>query len=351
MLRMGRRDRDRLTALWLFFVAFLVFAMVVVGGATRLTGSGLSITEWKPILGAIPPMTASDWAAAFEKYRAIPQYQHVNAGMTLQEFKGIFWWEWAHRFLGRFIGLAFGLPFLVLVLMKRIPGRLIGRCLVLLGLGALQGLIGWWMVASGLVERVDVAPERLAIHLGLALLIFMMLVWTGLEAWNGPAPERPATGWSRAAWALLIGVFLQCLLGALVAGGKAGFVYTDWPLMNGQLLAPVNASLGLLAVLHDQALTQFNHRLGAYALLLGALAYAVMAQRRGRLRGPTLTASRTVLGLVVLQALLGIATLMHAVPLALGVAHQAMAVIVLLSATINLWLVLRMPFGLRRGSF
>lgn len=347
MLRRERRDRDQLTALWLFGLAVLVFAMVVVGGATRLTGSGLSITEWKPILGAIPPLTEADWRDAFEKYQAIPQYQQINAGMSLEAFKGIFWWEWAHRFLGRFIGLAFALPFVVLLVLRRIPRRLIVRCLILLGLGGLQGLIGWWMVASGLSERVDVAPERLAVHLGLALLIFVGLIWTALEAWAGPAQPSPQSkGWSRAALAVLIAVFVQCLLGALVAGGKAGFIYTDWPLMNGQVLAPVNGSMGLLAVLHDQALTQFNHRLGGYALFVGTLVYAVMAWRSAFTDWP-LQMSRILIGAVVLQAVLGIVTLVHAVPLALGVAHQAGAVVVLLLATANLWLVRRASPGRR----
>lgn len=187
-------DQNRAVAIWLFACAVLVFAMVVVGGVTRLTGSGLSITEWKPIMGALPPMNAADWNAAFEKYRTIPQYAQVNAGMSLAEFQGIFWWEWAHRLLGRLIGAAFALPFAVFLILRQMPRRLVVRCAVLLALGGLQGLIGWWMVSSGLSERVDVAPERLAVHLGLALLIFMGLIWTGLEAWNGESHSRlPST--------------------------------------------------------------------------------------------------------------------------------------------------------------
>src|SRR5690606_35849470 len=158
-------DRSTPVAIWLFAVAFLVFAMVVVGGITRLTGSGLSITEWKPILGAVPPLNEADWERAFAMYREIPQYAEVNAGMTLEEFKGIYWWEWVHRQLGRLIGLAFALPFFLFLVFRQLPRRLVWRCAVLLGLGALQGLIGWWMVSSGLVDRVDVAPERLTVHL------------------------------------------------------------------------------------------------------------------------------------------------------------------------------------------
>ncbi len=340
MKRLFGGDESRATAIWLWAVAALVFAMVVVGGVTRLTGSGLSITEWKPIMGALPPMNAADWAEAFEKYRAIPQYQQVNAGMTLGEFKGIFWWEWAHRFLGRLIGVAFAVPFAILLLMRRIPRRLIGRCVALLALGGLQGLIGWWMVSSGLSERVDVAPERLTVHLGLALLIFGGLIWTGLEAWNGEETSRSPSGWSWGAGLLLAAVFVQCLLGGLVAGAKAGFVYTDWPLMNGAFFPPVEWGAGALAFLHDQALVQFNHRIGAYVLLLAGTAYAVQAWRWRLAEG--LGASAFVLaGALWLQAVLGVVTLIHAVPLWLGALHQAGAALVLAAATVNLWLVRR----------
>lgn len=333
-------DQSRAVAIWLFVCAALVFAMVVVGGVTRLTGSGLSITEWKPIMGALPPMNSADWAEAFEKYRAIPQYAQVNAGMSLAEFQGIFWWEWAHRLLGRLIGAAFALPFLVFIVLRGIPRRLIVRCAVLLGLGGLQGLIGWWMVSSGLSERVDVAPERLTVHLGLALAIFMGLIWTGLEAWHGEDHSRPPAGWSRAAAVLLGAVFFQCLLGGLVAGAKAGFVYTDWPLMNGQILAPVAWDKGALAFLHDQALVQFNHRLWAYGLLVGGTAYAVQAWR-WRLAEGLGAAAYTVAGALWLQAILGVITLINAVPLWLGALHQAGAALVLVAGTVNLWLVRR----------
>jgi len=333
-------DQNRPVAIWLFVSAALVFAMVVVGGVTRLTGSGLSITEWQPIMGALPPMNADDWNEAFEKYRAIPQYAQVNAGMSLAEFQGIFWWEWAHRLLGRLIGAAFALPFAVFLILRRMPRRLIVRCLVLLALGGLQGLIGWWMVSSGLSERVDVAPERLAVHLGLALLIFMGLIWTGLEAWNGESHSRSPVGWSRGAALLLAAIFVQCLLGGLVAGAKAGFVYTDWPLMNGAILAPVDWSGGGLAFLHDQALVQFNHRIWAYALLIGGTVYAVQAWR-WRLAEGLGAAAFAVAAALWLQALLGIATLMNATPLWLGALHQAGAALVLAAATVNLWLVRR----------
>ena len=340
MKRLGGGDQSRSVAIWLWAVAALVFVMVVVGGVTRLTGSGLSITEWKPIMGALPPMNHAQWMDAFEKYKAIPQYQQINAGMSLAEFQGIFFWEWLHRLLGRLIGVAFAVPFAVLLLMRKVQRRLISRCVVLLGLGGLQGLIGWWMVTSGLTERVHVAPERLAPHLGLALIIFMGLIWTGLEAWNGEERSRSPGGWSRGAAILLGAVFIQCLLGGLVAGAKAGFVYTDWPLMNGAVFPPVEWGKGALAFLHDQALVQFNHRIWAYGLLIGGTVYAVQAWRWRLAEG--LGASGFVVAAALwLQALLGVVTLMHAVPLWLGALHQAGAALVLATATVNLWLVRR----------
>jgi len=340
MNRFGPSDQSRPVAIWLFAVAAMVFAMVVIGGITRLTGSGLSITEWKPIMGALPPLNAADWNEAFEKYRQIPQYERVNAGMSLGDFKFIFFWEWAHRLFGRLIGVAFAVPFVVLLVLKRIPRRLIARCAVLLALGGLQGLIGWWMVSSGLSERVDVAPERLTIHLGLAFLIFAGLIWTGLEAWSGAEHSRSPAGWSRGAAILMTVVFVQCLLGGLVAGAKAGMIYTDWPLMGGQLFPPADWETGAIAFLHDRALVQFNHRIGGYVLLILATVYAVQAWR-WRLAEGLGAVAYALAGAIWLQAVLGIATLMHAVPLGLGVIHQAGAAIVLGLATANLWLVRR----------
>lgn len=340
MKRFGNQDQSRAVALWLFFSAAMVFAMVVIGGVTRLTGSGLSITEWKPIMGAIPPLNAAEWAEAFDKYKAIPQYAQVNAGMSLGEFQGIFWWEWLHRLFGRLIGVVFAVPFVIFLVMRRMPQRLIGRCLILLALGGLQGLIGWWMVSSGLSERVDVAPERLATHLGLAFLIFAGLIWTGLEAWSGSDHSRSPRGWTWGAGLLLVGVFLQCLLGGLVAGAKAGFVFTDWPMMNGAVFPPVEWSMGGLAFLHDHGLVQFNHRIGAYLLLAGGTAYAIHAWRWRLAEGLGLSAF-VLAGALWLQAGLGVVTLMHAVPITLGALHQAVAALVLGAATVNLWLVRR----------
>jgi cytochrome c oxidase assembly protein subunit 15 len=351
MNRFGKVEQSRVVAVWLFFTAAMVFAMVVIGGITRLTGSGLSITEWQPIMGALPPLNEADWNEAFEKYKAIPQYALVNAGMSLDAFKYIFWWEWFHRLFGRLIGVIFALPFFAFLAFRllpersflgrfALPSRLIWRCALLLVMGGMQGVIGWWMVSSGLSERVDVAPERLTVHLGLALLIFAGLIWTGLEAWNGPEASRSPAGWSRGAAVLLGAVFVQCLLGGLVAGAKAGFIYTDWPLMNGAVLAPVDWGQGALAFLHDPALVQFNHRIWGYLLVLGGTVYAVQAWRWKLAEGLGLAAIVVAVALW-LQAVMGVVTLVNVVPIWLGGLHQAGAALVLALATANLWLVRR----------
>jgi len=334
------QDRSRPTAIWLGLVALLVLAMVVVGGITRLTESGLSITEWAPVTGALPPLSDAEWARQFEAYRQTTQYAQLNAGMSLEAFKGIFWWEWAHRLLGRLIGLAFALPFVVLLLLGQIPSRLIWRCWVLLGLGGLQGVVGWWMVVSGLAGRVEVAPERLTVHLGLALVIFVGLVWTALEAWAGENHHRAPTGWSRGAAALLGLVFVQCLLGGLVAGNDAGRVFTDWPMFEGRWWPPVDGSLGALAFLHDQGLVQAIHRLGGYAVFLAVLTFVIQA-RRWRLAEGVPSAAQTLFVAVLIQALLGIATLVTALNPWLAGLHQAGGVAVLGLATWLLWCVRR----------
>ena len=327
--------------MWLFAVAALVLAMVVVGGATRLTGSGLSITEWKPVAGALPPMSADDWAQEFARYREIPQYQQVNKGMTLEAFKTIYWWEWSHRLLGRLVGAAFALPFAYFLVRRELPRRLIGRCVGLFLLGGLQGLVGWWMVASGLSERVTVAPERLAIHLGLAFALLGALVWTALDAWSGAPRQTVPSPWNRGAWGLIGLIFLQILLGALVAGNDAGLVYNDWPLMNGALFPQDYGGQGLWGTLaHSQAAVQFNHRMVAYLLTVVGLVTAWVALRSPLPDGAKVLA--LVLGAAILsQAVLGVATLMLAVPIALGMAHQIVAAVVLGLAVAFAWRVRR----------
>ena len=335
------RERSTTVAAWLFVTALLVFAMVVVGGATRLTGSGLSITQWRPITGALPPLSQAAWQAEFDRYRRIPQYMLINRGMTLEQFKFIYDWEWSHRLLGRLLGLVVFVPMAFFIFSKRMPRRLIWRCWVLLALGGLQGLVGWWMVASGLSERVAVAPERLATHLGLALIVYGFAVWTGLEAWAGRAHRSDmflAAGWRFWSLALLALVFIQILMGALVAGDRAGLVYTDWPLMNGRLFPADYGRGGLVETLfHSQAAVQFDHRVGAYLLFVASIAFAVAAAATYRMSGALKRHAALLAVGVTLQAALGIVTLRYAAPLSLSLAHQALAVLVLTIALSLVW--------------
>lgn len=335
-------ERSPTVALWLYAVAALVVALVVVGGATRLTGSGLSITEWKPLRGAVPPISAADWAAEFRNYQRIPQYLQVNRGMSLGDFKVLFWWEWTHRLLARATGLVFALPFAVFLLTRRIPKRLIWRCGIILALGGLQGLVGWWMVASGLAGRVSVAPERLAVHLGLALLLYVACVWTGLEGWfgRGRIAYEPDRKWGWGAPALAALTYVQCLMGALVSGNRAGLIDGDWPLMGGRLFPEgyVAEGRGLGAsLLHSLPAVQFNHRLVAYALLLAALGFAVVTGRNRFMAAPVRGLGWVFFGVVCAQATLGVLTLWAGDPLWMGLLHQLGAVVVLTTALVLAW--------------
>ncbi len=325
---------------WLLTVAAAIFAMIVVGGATRLTDSGLSITEWQPILGAIPPLSAGDWQEAFDKYRQIPEYQLVNKGMSLEAFKVIYWWEWAHRFLGRAVGLIFLAPFLYFwvrgTFARGVPLKL-GALFVL---GGAQGVLGWWMVKSGLVDRVDVSQYRLAAHLGLAFLLFGLTLWFALrlrpEGGRVGLDIRPRLSHAPfARWAvILIGLlYVQVLLGAFVAGLDAGKGYNTWPLMDGRI---VPGGLGVMspwyANLFENALTvQFNHRMAAYLLTGLVIAYAVAVCRSASPAAVKTGAGVLVAG-VVAQAALGVWTLLEAVPIGLGVAHQGGAALLLAAA-------------------
>jgi cytochrome c oxidase assembly protein subunit 15 len=337
-------DADRNVArvrTWLYVVAALVFLMVSIGGATRLTGSGLSITEWQPIMGTVPPLTEADWQQAFAKYREIPQYHHVNRGMSLEAFKFIYWWEWTHRFLGRLIGVAFLAPFLLFLVAGHIPRALTGGLVGLFALGALQGAVGWYMVSSGLAARIDVSQYRLALHLGLAILILGALLWVALSL--GETSERPAAPWSaqaHAAGAILALLFLQILLGGLVAGLKAGAGYNTWPLMDGRLIPD---GLGVMQPwylnLFENAMTvQFNHRVVAY-VLTAAVVWHAWSLRRETRGG---TSAAVLAGAVLAQAVAGIWTLLAQVPIALGLAHQAGAAAVFAVAVWHLH-VLRQP--------
>jgi cytochrome c oxidase assembly protein subunit 15 len=329
--------RHRAIRLWLYAVAVLIFCMVLVGGATRLTESGLSIVEWKPVTGALPPMGEGAWQAEFDKYKTIPQFQHRNSGMTLAEFKTIFWWEWAHRLMGRLIGAAFLLPFLWFLAKGWIGPGLRGRLWVIFGLGALQGAIGWWMVASGLTERVEVSQYRLATHLVLACVIFAATLWTAARLHMRAAVEVPQRI-RVSAIALLVLTLFQIYLGAIVAGLRAGLIYNTWPLIDGSLV-PNTASLlhetpWWRNLFENALMVQFNHRMLAYTIFVLSLLHALDVARAVR-RGPVLAHAVVLAAAIILQAALGIATLLHAVPLGLALAHQAMAIVVLSIAVVH----------------
>ncbi len=328
----------RPVAIWLFVVAAMVFAMVVLGGSTRLTNSGVSITQWELLSGALPPLNLDQWQAEFEHYKQIPQYKIMNQGMTLDGFKVIFWWEWSHRLLGRLVGVAFIVPFLFFLWKRMMPARLIWRCVVLFALGGLQGAVGWWMVKSGLVDRTEVAPERLTIHLGLALILFCFLIWTGLEAWAGPKRPFERQRWPAIAMGLAVLVFLQILLGGLVAGNRAGLIYNDWPFFGGRLW-PSDYVTGDLrqTLLHSLAAVQANHRVVAYALFL--LTWIVAFRARASHYLPRTLASLAVILalLVTVQAALGVGTLMMQAPFGMALAHQLTAAVVLAVALGFAW--------------
>jgi cytochrome c oxidase assembly protein subunit 15 len=333
-----RAGSARPVAIWLFVVAAMVFAMVVVGGSTRLTNSGLSITEWKPLSGTIPPLDPAQWQAEFDHYKQIPQYRIMNQGMTLDGFRFIYWWEWSHRLLGRLVGVAFAVPFLVFLWRKMIPARLVWRCVALFALGGLQGVVGWWMVYSGLADRTEVAPERLTVHLGLALVLFCLLIWTGLEAWSGPRRSSQRGAWPAVAMGLMALVFLQILLGGLVAGNRAGLIYNDWPFFGGRLW-PTDYVIGGLrqTLLHSLAAVQANHRMMAYGLFVLVWIAALRALGSRYLPRPLAGLALILAALVTVQALLGIGTLMMQVPLGMALAHQLTAAVVLAVAVGFAW--------------
>lgn len=317
-------ENRRAIAWWLFGVAALVFVMVVVGGLTRLTESGLSITEWKPVTGALPPMSEAHWQEEFDLYRQIPQYQLINKGMTLDEFKTIYWWEWSHRLLGRLIGFAFLAPFIWFALTRRIERAMVPRLIFLFVLGGAQGALGWWMVKSGLVDRTEVSQYRLAAHLGLATIIYGALIWTALDLWHGKS-TRFLSGLSKAALGLIVLVFAQTILGAFVAGIRAGLIYNTWPLMAGAFIP--DGLLAMKPVWHNffesHLTVQFQHRMTAYLLL----AFAAWHAWRARKTEAAGTAN-LLLAAVVAQAALGIWTLLWVVPIPLGAMHQGGAMIV-----------------------
>lgn len=316
---------------WLLSIAALIAVMVLVGGATRLTESGLSIVEWKPVTGTLPPLSQQQWMDAFEAYKTIPQYRELNAGMSLDQFKTIFWWEWSHRLLGRVIGMAYLLPFLWFLWRGALGPELKRRLWLIFGLGALQGAVGWWMVASGLTQRTEVSQYRLATHLVLALVILAAIVWT-LRRMAGRPPAIAPARLRITSVALLALTFVQLYFGALVAGLRAGRVYNTWPEIDGAFI-PSAARLFFEEPwwrnLFDNPLTvQFEHRMTAYALLALTILHALDAIR-ARAATSVVNGAVWLAAAMMLQAVLGIFTLLHQVPIDLALAHQAVAMVVL----------------------
>lgn len=339
-----QENYSRAVRRWLLAVAAMIFLTLVVGGATRLTESGLSIVEWKPVAGVLPPLAQADWQAEFTKYQAIPQYRERNSGMSLAEFKVIYWWEWSHRLLARATGAVFLVPFLIFLWRGRIPSNLRMRLWALFGAGAFLGAVGWWMVASGLAGRTSVSQYRLAFHLTLTCAIYAAVLWTAQQL-VPRAPSGAPTRLRIAALVIAALVLVQIYLGALVAGLNAGLVYNTWPLIDGGLV-PEASRLWFVTPawrnLFENTLTvQFNHRMVAYALWLAAMFHLTDAWRaRRELRGAVILAI-----MVTLQAALGVVTLLQKVPIPLALAHQMLAILVFTAAIVHAeWLTRRAEF-------
>lgn len=335
VIDLGRNNARGAIRIWLMLLFALVFVMIAVGGMTRLTDSGLSITEWRPLTGAIPPLTDADWASEFEKYKQIDEFRLQNAWMQLADFKVIYWWEWGHRQLGRVIGLVWALGFFYFLLRRQIPIGWTPRLLFIGGLGGMQGAIGWWMVASGVTSgegTLDVASYRLATHLGLAFVILGFITWFVLLL---DRPERDLMQARRAkepvsqslTTGLLCFTFAQVLLGALVAGIDAGRYFIDWPLMQGQVFPPDAFSIDPIwrNFFENAGLVQFMHRVSGYLLFV----FAVIVWMRGRKSAHVTTrfAFNAVMAALTLQMVVGVTTVLYAAPVHIALVHQALAVI------------------------
>ena len=332
-------SRRRPLRRWLWTVAALTAIVVALGGITRLTHSGLSIVDWDPVMGIVPPLTDQQWERTFERYRAFPEYRQLRRGMTLGEFKVIFFWEYVHRLAARLIGVVFAVPLLFFWLRGCLTRPLLRRALLLFALGGSQGLLGWLMVKSGLIDRPSVSHYRLAAHLALAFVIFSYAVWLARDLAVGAARRTRGDGARRTLAPVLtmVGVLLgaQVIYGALVAGLKAGLVYNTFPLMAGELAPSTLLVLepAVLNAVQNPVAVQWTHRLLGTVLLAAALALFFVARRR-RLDAPSRRLSAALAALVGAQYLLGVLTLIYRVPVALGVAHQVLAL-----AVCAVWLV------------
>ena len=331
------RAAHRRVAAWLFVCCALVFAMVVVGGVTRLTHSGLSIVEWQPIVGTLPPLDEAQWQETFAKYRLTPEYRRVNAGMSLAEFKGIFWWEYVHRLLGRAIGVVFFVPLVWFAARREIPREFTWKLATIFALGALQGALGWYMVKSGLVDDPRVSQFRLTAHLALAFAILGAMLWIGLSLvypQRADLPTRPQRRARARSFALAALVFVMVLTGGFVAGIRAGFAYNTFPLMNGAVVPPEILVLepAWRNFFYNMATVQFDHRAIAWLLALLVPWFWWTLRRTRGLPPRARVGGDVLLVLVAVQIALGISTLLLVVPVPLAAAHQAGAVLVFAAA-------------------
>lgn len=329
------KRNNRQIASWLFFVCAMIFCMVIVGGVTRLTESGLSMVSWKPVSGIIPPIGEAEWAKEFTAYQQYPEYQKVNKGMSLDEFKSIFFWEYSHRLLGRLIGVVFFVPFLLFLVRGKVSHNLKPKLWIMLALGSLQGLLGWWMVKSGLIDRPDVSHYRLTAHLGLAVLIYIYMFWVacGLVMGRTEGLHKRPIG----AIILLVGlIFLQILLGGLVAGLNAGMIYNTWPLMEGQVIPQGLYSLTpwYMNIFENIMTVQFNHRILAYCI--GILGFYLWLKARKDTHLSVRMAGHMMLFMIIGQVTLGIFTLIYVVPIPLAATHQGGAIVALSAALLLL---------------
>lgn len=325
-------ENDRLIAYWLFFCAAVIFGMILLGGVTRLTESGLSMVDWKPLMGVIPPISEADWQHMFAKYKQFPEYQKVNMGMSLEAFKSIFMYEYLHRVLGRLIGIIFILPFLYFYVTKRIKKGLTPKLIIMLIGGGFQGLLGWYMVKSGLVDQPDVSQYRLTAHLGAAVLIFGFILWTAFGLVNETSQQPKEL--RIFSYSLSGLIFLMILSGGLVAGTKAGYAYSTWPLMGDSFIPSGLYSMSplWLSAFEDITTIQFNHRIFAYCIVLLVVLFAIKALKVN-IQGAARTGLFVLIGLLILQVTLGISTLIYHVPIPIAAAHQVVAV-ALLSASL-----------------
>lgn len=338
-------EKNRAIVIWLIVCCGMVVAMMLIGAITRLTESGLSMVEWRPLIGAFPPVSDAEWRRVFDLYRKTSEYRLENAGMSLSEFKTIFWWEYIHRLWGRLIGVVFGLPLIWFAIRGYLTKPLALRLFVLFLLGGAQGAIGWWMVKSGLVDRADVSQYRLTVHLGLAFIILGAMLWVvlGLVA-HRPAANPVSSHLRRYTAGLLLLIFVTALSGGLVAGLNAGYAYNDWPYMNGQIIPEEYSDLTpwWLNLFENVAAVQFDHRLLAYASVLGTLFLWVAAWRNG-LRDMSRRPFDLLTVTVIAQVALGVSTLLFVVPTPLAVAHQGGAIVLFCLAVWAVHTVYRHP--------